>query len=64
MSVQRNDGYTTPRAVEQALKQAARNASKLDPSLSVHDRIRLAYFDRFLARVFSEERNLGSSCFC
>lgn len=55
MSVQRNDGYATPRAVEQALKQAARNASKLDPSLSVHDRIRLAYFDRFLARVFSEE---------
>lgn len=48
-------GYASPRAVEQALKQAARNAFRVDPSLSVQDRIQLAHFDRLLARVFSSE---------
>ena len=46
--------YASAKAVDDAIKQAARNAAAADPSVSVTDRIRQAYFDRFLCRVFSE----------
>jgi hypothetical protein len=44
--------YASAKAVDDAIKQAARNAAA-DASVSVTDRIRQAYFDRFLCRVFS-----------
>lgn len=47
--------YSTPAGVEAAIKAAAKNASKLDPSVSVQERIRQASFDRFLCRVFSDD---------
>lgn len=46
--------YASAKAVDDAIKQAARNAAAVDSSVSVTDRIRQAYFDRFLCRVFSE----------
>lgn len=47
--------YASAKAVDDAIKQAAKNAAAADPpSASVTDRIRQAYFDRFLCRVFSE----------
>lgn len=46
--------YASAKAVDDAIKQAAKNAAAADPSVSVTDRIRQAYFDRFLCRVFSE----------
>lgn len=46
--------YGSAKAVDDAIKQAAKNAAAADPSVSVTDRIRQAYFDRFLCRVFSE----------
>lgn len=47
--------YASGKAVDDAIKQAAKNAAAADSSVSVTDRIRQAYFDRFLCRVFSEE---------
>ncbi|MFE7225254.1 nucleotidyl transferase AbiEii/AbiGii toxin family protein [Nocardioides sp. NPDC057577] len=46
--------YGTPAGVEAAVKEAARAAAVADPSLTVNERIRLAHFQRFLSRVFSE----------
>lgn len=46
--------YTTPRGVENAIKDAAKRAAATDPSLDVNKRIQLEYFNRFLSRVFSE----------
>ncbi|MDO5498888.1 MAG: nucleotidyl transferase AbiEii/AbiGii toxin family protein, partial [Propionibacteriaceae bacterium] len=46
--------YSTPRGVENAIKDAARKAAAADPSLAVSQRIQLEYFNRFLSRVFSE----------
>lgn len=46
--------YTSPRAVESAIKEAAKTAAVADPSLDVSKRIQLEYFNRFLSRVFSE----------
>jgi hypothetical protein len=46
--------YSSARAVDDAIKQAAKNAAAADSSVSVSDRIRQAHFDRFLCRVFSE----------
>jgi len=46
--------YPTPGGVEAAIKDAAKKASAIDPSLTAGERIRMAYFDRFLSRVFSE----------
>ncbi len=46
--------YTSAKAVDDAIKQAARTAATTDPSVGVADRIRQAYFDRFLCRVFSD----------
>lgn len=46
--------YASATAVESAIKAAAKNAYKVDPSVSVQERIRRAHFDRFLSRVFSE----------
>ncbi|MFC6356744.1 nucleotidyl transferase AbiEii/AbiGii toxin family protein [Luethyella okanaganae] len=48
------ESYASPRAVEAAIKSAARNAFGADPSLTIQERIRLEYFHRFLSRVFSE----------
>lgn len=49
--------YASPSAVEAAIKSAARKAFGADPSLTIQERIRLEYFDRFLSRVFSEANN-------
>lgn len=46
--------YPTPGGVEAAIKDAAKKASAVDPSLTTNERIRMAHFDRFLSRVFSE----------
>ena len=46
--------YSTPRGVENAIKDAARRAAAADPSLDVNKRTHLEYFNRFLSRVFSE----------
>lgn len=46
--------YATPAGVEAAIKDAAGKAASADPALTVHERIRLEYFNRFLSRVFSE----------
>lgn len=46
--------YSTPRGVENAIKDAAKKAAGADPSLGVNERIRLEYFNRFLSRVFSD----------
>lgn len=44
--------YASPQAVEAAIKTAARKAHAAERSLSVAERIRLEYFDRFLSRIF------------
>lgn len=49
--------YPTPAGVEAAIKDAAKRAASADPSLTTNERIRLAHFDRFLSRVFSEGEN-------
>lgn len=46
--------YSSARAVESAIKDAAKKAAGADPSLTVGKRIELEYFNRFLSRVFSE----------
>ncbi|TWE13189.1 nucleotidyl transferase AbiEii/AbiGii toxin family protein [Rudaeicoccus suwonensis] len=47
--------YSTPRGVENAIKDAARRAAAAaDPSLDITNRMQLEYFNRFLSRVFSE----------
>ncbi len=51
------DPYLTPAGVEAAIKDAARRAYAVDPSLTVGERIRLEYFRRFLSRIFSEGEN-------
>lgn len=47
--------YATSRAVEAAIKEAAKKAAQADPSLDTGKRVYLEYFHRFLSRVFSEE---------
>ena len=46
--------YPDARAVEMAIKTAAQATFVVDSSVSVSERIRQAYFDRLLCRVFSE----------
>lgn len=46
--------YPSGAAVEAAIKDAAKKAAAAEPSLSINERIRLEYFNRFLSRVFSE----------
>ena len=46
--------YPNARAVEAAIRDAARKAHGLDPSISVSERIRQEHFRRLLCRVFSE----------
>ncbi len=46
--------YPTPRGVEAAIKDAAKNAAEADPSLDTNKRIQLEYFNRFLSRIFSD----------
>ena len=50
--------YSSPRGVENAIKDAARRAASADPSLDVNKRIQLEYFNRFLSRVFSQADQL------
>ncbi len=47
-------GYPDARAVESAIKDAAKTAHAADSSRQIGDLIRQAYYDRFLCRVFSE----------
>lgn len=47
-------GYPDARAVESAIKDAARSAHAADPTRQTGDLVRQAYYDRFLCRVFSE----------
>ena len=49
--------YPSSAAVDTAIKDAARNARKRDPSRNVSNMIRQACFDRFLCRVFSDGAN-------
>jgi hypothetical protein len=49
-----SEPYSSAAAVEMAIKDAALRAHQLDPTVSVHERIRQAYFDRLLCRVFSD----------
>ncbi|MBN9106164.1 MAG: nucleotidyl transferase AbiEii/AbiGii toxin family protein [Propionibacteriaceae bacterium] len=49
-----DQGYPDARAVESAIKDAAKTAHAADPSRQTGDLIRQAYYDRFLCRVFSE----------
>ncbi|MDR5698497.1 nucleotidyl transferase AbiEii/AbiGii toxin family protein [Agromyces aerolatus] len=49
--------YGSPAAVESAINAAARRANAADPSLTVQERVRLEYFNRFLSRIFSEPDN-------
>jgi hypothetical protein len=44
----------TPGGVENGIKDAAKKAAAVDPSLDVNKRIHLEYFNRFLSRIFSE----------
>jgi hypothetical protein len=46
--------YTSPQAVEQAIKDAAKALNRADPSRKIDDLVRQAYFDRFLSRVFND----------
>lgn len=46
-------GYASARAVDSAIKEAARKAALKNPSRTVGEYIALAYFDRLLCRVFS-----------
>ena len=48
------ESYHDWRAVEMAIKDAAKAASLADPSRQVGDLIRQTHYDRFLCRVFSE----------
>jgi hypothetical protein len=47
-------GYRDAKAVEMAIKAAAKATHASDPKRNVADLIRQAYYDRFLSRVFSE----------
>lgn len=47
-------GYPDARAVEAAIKAAAKNAHDADPTRHTGDLIRQAHYDRFLCRIFSE----------
>ena len=49
--------YSTARGVEAAIKEAAKNAAQVDPSLDTNKRIQLEYFNRFLSRIFSEGKD-------
>ncbi len=40
--------YLDPRAVEMAIKSAAKAMTAADPTVSVDERIRQAYFERLL----------------
>lgn len=46
--------YGDPRSVEMAIKGAAKALHAADPAVSINERIRQAYFDRLLCRVFAE----------
>lgn len=46
--------YSTSAGVESAIREAARGAFALEPSVSVSERIRQEHFRRFLSRIFSE----------
>lgn len=52
--MQSNEPYGTVRGVEAAIKDAAKKAAAVDPSLDTNKRIQLEYFNRFLSRIFSE----------
>ena len=46
--------YADWRAVEMAIKEAAKAVHETDPSRQIQDLLRQAHYDRFLCRVFSE----------
>jgi len=50
-------GYRTPAAVSSAIAAAAKRANTFDDSLSVDEYMRLEYFNRFLSRVFHDQRD-------
>ncbi|MCL2804073.1 MAG: hypothetical protein FWD29_09030 [Micrococcales bacterium] len=51
-SLEKHHGW---RAVEMAIKGAAKSAYKQDQTRPVEDMIRQTYYDRFLCRVFFED---------
>lgn len=59
MRSQGQQGYGSPRAVDQAIKAAARQHVQKHPGSDVNVLIRQAYFERLLSRVFSEGEESG-----
>lgn len=49
--------YPNPRSLNQAMSAAAKEQARNNPSLDAHTLMRLAYFDRFLSRIFAAEDN-------
>ncbi len=54
-----DERYTSAAGVEAAIRDAARKAAAIDPSIATGDRIRQEYFRRFLSRIFSEADDSG-----
>lgn len=51
-TVMERTSYSSPGAVEAAIASAAQRATKANPHIPTHERIRREYFNRFLSRVF------------
>lgn len=51
--------YSSAAGVEAAIRDTARKATAIDPSITAGDRITQEHFRRFLSRVFSEADDSG-----
>lgn len=54
MLIGESESYSRARAVEAAIKEAAKKAALASPTIDTNRRIHLEYFNRFLSRVFSD----------
>lgn len=54
-----DERYTSAAGVEAAIRDAARTAAAVNPSITTGDRIMQEYFRRFLSRIFSEADDSG-----
>ena len=54
-----DERYASAAGVEAAIRDAARKAAAVDPSITTGDRITQEYFRRFLSRIFSEADDSG-----
>lgn len=57
MENQNHYSYASPRAVDQAIKAAAKKKYKEQPYSDINFLIRQAYFERFLSRIFSQAKS-------